>query len=323
MAWGSYSEGASRTGDAFLSPTDVAATSAAGNSDSKYYGSGLRFEDNVHYGPSYVFGETHQVVKNNLFLAEGAGACGGQGACPGTRMLQFAGERHAALRGQSARGQPHRRLDRARLRRARRALARRRRAAAANVVGDESHTGPLSLSLSRPDPQARQRRDGKLYRLVHRRRLQLAAAQRVPQHARRRRVWRLEVRERDAFFRLAESTGFPSLSLPLRLRTCSPPFRRGAGAASRTSSRSRTRTATSRSTRASTRRARSSRTRARPRRSGSSRARPSSAASRGSRTSTLAARRAARSTRRRSRRGSASRSPRSATAASSSAASAR
>ena len=91
MAWGSYSEGASWNGDAFLSPTDVAATSAAGGSDSKYYGSGLRFEDNVHYGPSYVFGETHQVVKNNLFLAEGSGACGGQGACPGTRMLQFAG----------------------------------------------------------------------------------------------------------------------------------------------------------------------------------------------------------------------------------------
>ena len=211
MAWGSYSEGASWNGDAFLSPTDVAATSAAGGSDSKYYGSGLRFEDNVHYGPSYVFGETHQVVRNNLFLAEGAGACGGQGACPGTRMLQFAGSGTLRFEGNLLAGnriggwiehgcdglaEHWRDGD----------VPRRRTSSGTNL------TQALSLSLSRPDPQARQRRDGKLHRLVHRRRLQLAAAQRVPQHARRRRVRRLEVRERDAFFALRREHVFPSLS---------------------------------------------------------------------------------------------------------------
>ena len=153
MAWGSYSEGASWSGDAFLSPTDVAATSAAGGSDSKYYGSGLRFEDNVHYGPSYVFGETHQVVKNNLFLAEGSGACGGQGACPGTRMLQFAGSGTLRFEGNLLAGnriggwiehgcdglaEHWRDGD----------VPRRRTSSGTNL------TQALSLSLSRPDPGA-------------------------------------------------------------------------------------------------------------------------------------------------------------------------
>ena len=283
MAWGSYSEGPSWGGGAFVSPTDVAAGSAL-RSDSRYHGSALRFEDNVHYGASYVFGETHQVVRNNLFLAEGDGACGGQGACPGTRMLQLKGSGTLRFEGNLLAGNrvggwiEHGCDGLAEHWRA--ATPRRRTSSRTNL------TGPLlSLSLSRPRPPAGAATS----------RPETSSAGTSPAAAARCRSTRSATRSasprtasrgasatRSFALRAAAPRARVSLS-PTLLRTYSSLLFDAAGgvavgrrarAASRTSSRSRTRTATSRSTRASTRRARSSRTRARPRRSGSSRARP-------------------------------------------------